>query len=54
MLQTLEIPSVKDTNLIDYIKYLGNSPYELITFIIDISLVLFIVFNSSELSFDWE
>lgn len=45
MLQTLEIPSVKDTNLIDYIKYLGNSPYELITFIIDISLVLFIAFK---------
>lgn len=42
MLQTLEIPSVKETNLIDYFKYLGDSPYELITFIIDVALVLFI------------
>ena len=43
MLQTLEIPSIQEGGLRDYIQYLLNTPYELITCIIDIAIVIFIV-----------
>ena len=45
MLQTFEIPTLKEGKLIEYIKFLGSNSYELITFIIDIVLVLFIAFK---------
>ena len=45
MLQTLELPSIKDGNFVEYLKNLGSSPFELITFIIDIFLVLLIAYK---------
>ncbi len=43
MLQTLEIPSIQEGGLRDYIQYLLNTPYELITCIIEIAIDIFIV-----------
>ncbi len=43
MLNTLEIPSLKEGSITDFIKNLINSPYDLITFIIDITIVVFLV-----------
>lgn len=42
MLKNLEMLSIKEENIIAYFESLINSPYELITFIIDITLVIFI------------
>ncbi len=43
MLNTLEIPSLKEGSISNFIKDLVNSPYDLITFIIDIVIVAFLI-----------
>lgn len=42
MLKSLEMLSITKTDVMNYINMLINSPYELIMFIIDITLVIFI------------
>lgn len=42
MLTTLEIPSIKDVDMGNLMNTLLNNPYDIITFIIDITLVIFI------------
>lgn len=42
MLTTLEVPSIREGSLIEYIKELVNSPIDLITLIIDLTIVIFI------------
>lgn len=42
MLTVLEVPSIKDINITNFMDTLFNSPIDLITFIIDFVLVLFI------------
>lgn len=42
MVTTVDIPSIKEGNIGGYIETLINSPYELITLIIDIVIVIFI------------
>lgn len=43
MLTTLEIPSIKEGNISNYITTLINSPYDLITLIIDLVIVMFLI-----------
>jgi len=42
MLTTVEIPSIKEGSIFNYINTLINSPIELITLIIDLTIVIFI------------
>jgi len=42
MLTTLEIPTIKETNILGYIKELAKSPFDLITLIIDLIIVIFL------------
>ena len=42
MLQMLKIPTIEEGTLTSYFSSLANSPYQLITFIIDVTLVLLI------------
>ena len=42
MLQMLKIPTIEEGSIANYFSSLANSPYQLITFIIDVTLVLFI------------
>ena len=42
MLQMLKIPSIEEGTIANYFSSLANSPYQLITFIIDVTLVLLI------------
>ena len=42
MLQMLKIPSIEEGTIANYFSSLANSPFQLITFIIDITLVLLI------------
>ena len=43
MLKTLEIPSIKEGSINDFIQNIINSPYDLITLIIDITIVVLLV-----------
>lgn len=43
MLTTLEIPSIKEGNIGNYITTLVNSPYDLITLMIDLVIVIFLI-----------
>ena len=45
MLTTVEIPSIKEGSIFNYINTLINSPIELITLIIDLTIVIFIAFK---------
>ena len=40
MLKTVELPSITEGGIMDYINNLINSPLDLITFIIDITIVI--------------
>ena len=42
MVTTVDVPSIKEGNISDYINTLINSPYELITLIIDLIIVVFL------------
>ena len=42
MLTALEVPSIKEGSFINYVNTLINSPFDLITLIIDIAIVLFL------------
>ena len=42
MLTTLEIPTIKETNILEYVKELAKSPFDLITLIIDLIIVIFL------------
>ena len=42
MVTTIDVPSIKDGNIGEYISNLINSPYELITLLIDLVIVIFI------------
>jgi len=42
MLTTFEVPSIKEGSIFDYINTLINSPFDLITLIIDLTIVIFL------------
>lgn len=42
MLTTLEVPTIKEGSILEYINTLINSPYDLITLIIDLVIVIFL------------
>lgn len=42
MLTALEVPSIKEGSFVNYVNTLTNSPFDLITLIIDIAIVLFL------------